>query len=57
MRKTDNGLEPAPAPARRDGQPEGAPLPDFALYERLIDDGIVAADGRGSSVDHPPPGG
>ena len=50
MRKTDNGQEPA-AP-RRNGQPEGAPLPDHALYERLIDDGIVAADGRGSTIDH-----
>ena len=35
-----------------DRQPEGGPLPDLALYERLIDDGIVAADGRGSTVDH-----
>jgi hypothetical protein len=24
----------------------------MSLYERLIDDGIVAADGRGSTVDH-----
>ena len=50
MRKTDNGQEPAAA--RRNGQPEGAPLPDITLYERLIDDGIVAADGRGSTIDH-----
>jgi hypothetical protein len=27
-------------------------LPDLALYERLIDDGIVAADGRNSTIDH-----
>src|SRR6202167_1868699 len=49
MRKTDNGQEPAAV--RRNGQPEGAPLPDLALYERLINDGIVAADGRGSTID------
>src|SRR6185437_16438377 len=27
-------------------------LPDLALYERLISDGIAAADARGSPVDH-----
>ena len=27
-------------------------LPDLALYERLISDGIAAADARGSAVDH-----
>jgi hypothetical protein len=27
-------------------------LPDLQLYERLIDDGIAAADARGSAVDH-----
>jgi hypothetical protein len=32
--------------------PEDGPLPDLPLYERLIGDGIVAADGRGSAVDH-----
>jgi hypothetical protein len=50
MRKTDNGLAPAAGPSGL--QPEGGPLPDLALYERLIGDGIVAADGRGSTVDH-----
>src|ERR1035441_7181923 len=50
MRKTDNGLAPAAGPSDR--QPESGPLPDLALYERLINDGIVAADGRGSTVDH-----
>jgi hypothetical protein len=50
MRKTDNGQGPAAGPSGR--QPEAGPLPDLALYERLIDDGIVAADGRGSTVDH-----
>ena len=28
------------------------PLPDLALYERLIDDGIAEADSRGTIVDH-----
>jgi hypothetical protein len=31
---------------------EGSQLPDLALYERLISDGIAAADARGSAVDH-----
>jgi hypothetical protein len=31
---------------------EESQLPDLQLYERLIDDGIAAADGRGSAVDH-----
>jgi hypothetical protein len=35
-----------------DRLPEGGPLPDLSLYERLIDDGIVAADSRGSTIDH-----
>src|ERR1035441_8382022 len=50
MRKT--ATRPGPAASPSDRQPEGAPLPDLALYERLIDDRIVAADGRGSTVDH-----
>ena len=50
MRKTDIRQGTAAGPSDR--QPEGAPLPDLALYERLIGDGIVAADGRGSTVDH-----
>jgi hypothetical protein len=33
-------------------QPEAGPLPDLATYERLINDGIVAADGQGRTVDH-----
>jgi hypothetical protein len=32
--------------------PEDGLLPDLSLYERLIGDGIAAADGRGRSVDH-----
>ena len=50
MRKTDNGATPRPGRAYR--LPENGPLPDLPLYERLIGDGIVAADGRGSTVDH-----
>ena len=50
MRKTYSRQGTAARPSDR--QPEGGPLPDLALYERLIDDGIVAADGRGSTIDH-----
>src|SRR5258707_1339899 len=31
---------------------EESQLPDLAVYERLISDGIAAADARGSAVDH-----
>jgi hypothetical protein len=31
---------------------EESQLPDLPLYERLIGDGIAAADARGSAVDH-----
>src|SRR6266699_5371480 len=50
MRKTDNGVAPRPGRAYR--LPEDGPLPDLPLYERLIGDGIAAADGRGTAVDH-----
>src|SRR6266446_1521160 len=50
MRRTDNGLAPGPARAYR--LPEDGPRPDLPLYERLIDDGIAAADAQGSAVDH-----
>ncbi len=50
MRTTDNGITPRPRPAYR--PPEDGPLPDLPLYERLIGDGIAAADGRGTAVDH-----
>jgi hypothetical protein len=50
MRKTDNGIGPSRGPAYR--LPEDGPLPDLALYERLIDNGIAAADSRGTIVDH-----
>jgi hypothetical protein len=48
MRTTDSGLTPRPARACR--LPEDGP--DLPLYERLIDDGIAAADAQGSAVDH-----
>jgi hypothetical protein len=50
MYETDNGVGPPVRPGYR--LPEGGPLPDLALYERLIDDGIAEADNRGSIVDH-----
>jgi hypothetical protein len=50
MYRTDNGVGPRTGPAYR--LPEDGPLPDLALYERLIDDGIVDADRRGTIVDH-----
>jgi hypothetical protein len=50
MPKTDNGTAPRPEPAYR--PPEHGPLPDLPLYERLISDGIAAADARGTTVDH-----
>ncbi len=50
MRRTDNGIEPTAARTGR--PPEDGLLPELSLYERLIDDGIAAADSRGSTVDH-----
>jgi hypothetical protein len=50
MYKTDNGAGPPTGPAYQ--LPEDGPLPDLALYERLIDDGIAEADSRGTIVDH-----
>ena len=50
MYETDNGVAPAAGPAYR--LPEDGPLPDLAMYERLIDDGIGEADNRGAIVDH-----
>ena len=63
-----NGPAAGPAPQRRHarGYPASQPpaqmrpgpgaeesqLPDLALYERLISDGIAAADARGGAVDH-----
>ena len=50
MRTTDSSRTPRPARAYR--LPEDGPRPDLPLYERLIDDGIAAADAQGSAVDH-----
>ena len=41
-----------PAQMRPEPGAEESQLPDLALYERLIGDGIAAADARGSAVDH-----
>ena len=50
MYETDNGRGPQAEPTYR--LPEAGSLPDLALYERLIDDGIAEADNRGTIVDH-----
>jgi hypothetical protein len=50
MHQTDNGAGPPRGRGYR--LPQDGPLPDLALYERLIDDGIVEADRRGTIVDH-----
>jgi hypothetical protein len=50
MHQTDNGAGPPRGRGYR--LPQDGPLPDLALYERLIDDGIVDADRRGTIVDH-----
>jgi hypothetical protein len=50
MGKTDNGTGPVSRPAYR--LPERGPRPDLPLYERLIDNGIAAAESRGTIVDH-----
>ena len=42
----------APAAGRGYRLPEDGPLPDLPLYERLISDGITAADARNGPVDH-----
>ena len=42
----------APAPLRPGTNVEESQLPDLHMYERLIGDGIAAADARGSAVDH-----
>lgn len=33
-------------------RPDATPQPDLSLYERLIDDGVAAADARGGAIDH-----
>ena len=51
---TPRGYPASQAPAQtRPGPGAGEhQLPDLRLYERLIGDGIAAADARGSAVDH-----
>jgi hypothetical protein len=43
---------PRPRTRRAYRLPEHGPLPDLPLYERLIEDGLAAADRRYSAVDH-----
>ena len=50
MRRTDNGTGPAPPQAQR--VPADQLLPDLALYERLINNGVDAANARRGPVDH-----
>ena len=50
MRRTDNGTEPTAA--RAGLPPEDGLLPELSLYERLIGNGIAAADARGRPVNH-----
>ena len=42
----------APAEIHPEAGADESQLPDLALYERLISDGIAAADARGAAVDH-----
>ena len=50
MRRTDNGFGPAPPQAQR--VPADQLLPELALYEQLIGEGVADAHARGSPVDH-----
>ncbi len=50
MRNTDNG--PGPPAGQAYQLPHDGPLPDLAMYERLIAAGIAVADRRGTIVDH-----
>ncbi len=50
MRRTDNGFGTAPPQTQR--APANQLLPDLALYERLINEGVAEAHARGSAVDH-----
>ena len=54
-RATARWPDPCPQPRARCSPArsvEESQLPDLQLYERLISDGIAAADARGSAVDH-----
>lgn len=50
MRRRDDGAAIPDEHAYR--VPGAGTLPDLPLYERLIDDGMAAADARGTSIDH-----
>jgi hypothetical protein len=41
-----------PRQATGNQHPDPTPQPDLSLYERLIDDGVAAADARGGAIDH-----
>jgi hypothetical protein len=43
------GTPPQPTGSQH---PDATPQPDSSLYERLIDDGIAAADAQGGAIDH-----
>ncbi len=50
MRRHNNGASP---PGQHDyWTPESGSRPDLALYERLIEDGVAAADARRTGIDH-----
>src|ERR1700749_2057779 len=50
MRRPSNG---APPPGQHDYRAsESGSRPDLALYERLIEDGVAAADARRTGIDH-----
>ena len=48
----DHCVNRSPMAGRGYWLPEDGPLPDLSLYERLISDGITAADARNGPVDH-----
>jgi hypothetical protein len=50
MYKTDNGLRPSAGPGYQ--LPTDGPLPDLALYERLIAEGVAEAERNETIVDH-----
>jgi hypothetical protein len=50
MYETDNGTGPPARPSYR--VPERGPLRDLSLYERLIADGLAAANSQGGVIDH-----
>ena len=55
MRRTDNGTGPAPPQAQR--VPADQLLPDLALYERLIGEGVAELTRAAARWTTSPPGG